>query len=89
MCGPTARVAAGWIGEVDTVVIYMGHHSKFGPVGSGTPVTAKTRLHASTAVDAHSELYVLSQLIPFNTAYRASSTQPVAIIYVSNSHETG
>ena len=61
-CGPTVRVAAGWIGEVDTVVVYMGNHSKFGPVGSETPVTAKTRLCASTAVDAHSELYVLSQL---------------------------
>ena len=56
---------------------------------AGTPVTAKTRLHASTAIDAHSEPYVISQLVPFNTAYRASYTQPVAIGYVSNSREFG
>ena len=67
----------------------MGHHSKFGPVGSGTPPTASTRLRGSIAVEAHRELYVLSRLIPLNAAYRASSTHPVAIIYVSNSREVG
>ena len=51
------------------------------PIPSSPPQpTASTRLRGSTAVDAHRELYVLSRLIPLNTAYRASSTQPVAII---------
>ena len=34
VAGPIDRVAAGWLGELCTVVIYMGHHSNFGPVGS-------------------------------------------------------
>ena len=42
------RIAAGFIGEVGTVIICMGHHSKFGPVGLGTPATAMPGLRGGT-----------------------------------------
>ena len=37
--GPIDRAAAGWLGELCSVVIYMGHHSNFGPMGSKSAPT--------------------------------------------------
>ena len=37
--GPIDRAAAGWLGELCSVVIYMGHHSNFGPMGSESAPT--------------------------------------------------
>ena len=71
------RVAADCIGEVGTVIIFMGHHSKYGPVGLGTPATATTRPRGVTGVRAHRELQLLSRPEPFNTATQASQPQPV------------